>query len=80
MYAGALGDNTIECYVFFFTTLGISADIDERKLALARAREHRLDTACVAVVTAERTIERKAEGKDKLGVALEDDVRYWTRG
>jgi nuclear pore complex protein Nup107 len=57
MYAGALGDNAIERYASFLTTLGLSADIAERKLALARAREHGLDTVRVAVVTAERTIE-----------------------
>jgi nuclear pore complex protein Nup107 len=58
MYAGALGDNAVERYAMFLTSLELSADIAERKLALTRAREHALDTARVATVTAERTIEK----------------------
>jgi nuclear pore complex protein Nup107 len=58
MYAGALGDNAVERYAMFLTSLGISADIEERKLALARARDHGLDTDRVAIATAERTIDK----------------------
>ncbi|KAF8836112.1 nuclear pore protein 84/107 [Paxillus ammoniavirescens] len=61
MYAGALGDNAVERYAMFLTSLDLSADIKERKLALARAREHSLDVHRVAVVTAERTIEKAFE-------------------
>ena len=58
MYAGALGDNAVERYAMFLTSLELSADINERKLALMRAREHGLDMERVAIVAAERTIER----------------------
>ncbi|OJT05441.1 Nucleoporin nup107 [Trametes pubescens] len=58
MYAGALGDNAVERYALFLTSLELSADIDERRLALTRAREHGLDIERVAIVTAERTIEK----------------------
>ncbi|KAI0318304.1 nuclear pore protein 84/107 [Amylostereum chailletii] len=57
MYAGALGDNAVERYALFLTSLELSADVAERRLALTRAREHGLDVERVAVVTAERTIE-----------------------
>ncbi|KAJ7695686.1 nuclear pore protein 84/107 [Mycena rosella] len=43
MYAGALGDNAVERYALFLVSLELSADIDERRLALTRAREHGLD-------------------------------------
>lgn len=56
MYAGALGDNAVERYAMFLTSLELSADIKDRKLVLTRAREHGLDVDRVAVVTAERTI------------------------
>ena len=58
MYAGALGDNAVERYALFLTSLDLSADIKERKLALTRAREHGLDVERVAIVAAERTIEK----------------------
>ncbi|GJE90630.1 nuclear pore complex protein [Phanerochaete sordida] len=58
MYAGALGDNAVERYAMFLTSLELSADISERRLALTRARDHGLDMERVAVVTAERTIEK----------------------
>ncbi|KAF7323271.1 Nuclear pore complex protein [Mycena chlorophos] len=58
MYAGALGDNAVERYALFLVSLELSADIDERRLALQRAREHGLDMNRVAVVTAERTIDK----------------------
>ena len=58
MYAGALGDNAVERYALFLTSLGLSAAPAERRLALTRARAHGLDPARVAIATAERTIER----------------------
>ncbi|KAH9976532.1 nuclear pore protein 84/107 [Russula compacta] len=58
MYAGALGDNAVERYALFLTSLALSADLIERRTALQRAREHGLDVPRVAIVTAERTIER----------------------
>jgi nuclear pore complex protein Nup107 len=58
MYAGALGDNAVERYALFLTSLALSADPAERRTALQRAREHGLDVPRVAIVTAERTIER----------------------
>ncbi|EGO23158.1 hypothetical protein SERLADRAFT_450816 [Serpula lacrymans var. lacrymans S7.9] len=58
MYAGALGDNAVERYAMFLTSLELSADIEERRLALTRARDHGLDINRVAIVTAERTIEK----------------------
>jgi hypothetical protein len=61
MYASALGDNAIERYATFLTSLELSVDIVERKLALKRASEHSLDVARVAVATAEKTIEKAFE-------------------
>jgi nuclear pore complex protein Nup107 len=46
---------------FFLVSLELGADPGERRLALTRAREHGLDMDCVAMVTAERTIERAFE-------------------
>ncbi|KAG2002400.1 nuclear pore complex protein [Coprinopsis cinerea AmutBmut pab1-1] len=61
MYAGALGDNAVERYALFLVSLALTADIGERRLALTRARDHGLDMDRVAIVTAERTIERAFE-------------------
>ncbi|KZT66080.1 hypothetical protein DAEQUDRAFT_813825 [Daedalea quercina L-15889] len=58
LYAGALGDNAIDRYAMFLTSLELSADATERRLALTRAREHGLDMQRVAIATAERTIEK----------------------
>lgn len=58
MYAGALGDNAVERYALFLTSLELSGDASERRLALTRAKDHGLDVERVAVVTAERTIEK----------------------
>ena len=58
MYASALGDNAVERYAMFLTSLELSADKSERRLALTRARDHGLDMTRVAIVTAERSIER----------------------
>ncbi|KAG2341834.1 hypothetical protein BDR05DRAFT_976754 [Suillus weaverae] len=61
MYAGTLGDNTVERYAMFLTSLELTADVNERRLALTRPREHGLDVHKMAVVTAERTIDRAFE-------------------
>ncbi|KAK7682153.1 hypothetical protein QCA50_014740 [Cerrena zonata] len=58
MYAGALGDNAVERYAMFLTSLGISGEKDDRRLALIRAKDHGLDMKKVALVTAERTVEK----------------------
>jgi len=58
MYAGALGDNAVDRYAMFLTSLELTADATERKEALIRARDHGLDMQRVAAVTAERTIEK----------------------
>ena len=58
MYAGALGDNAVERYALFLTSLELTTDATERKSALIRARDHGLDIERVAVVAAERTIEK----------------------
>ena len=64
MYAGALGDNAVERYALFLTSLGIAGDKDDRKLALIRARDHGLDTKKVAMITAERTIDQAFAVRD----------------
>jgi nuclear pore complex protein Nup107 len=61
MYAGALGDNAVERYAMFLTSLELSVNVDERRLALTRARDHGLDMQRVAIATAERTIDRAFE-------------------
>ncbi|KAF9530797.1 nuclear pore complex protein [Crepidotus variabilis] len=58
LYAGALGDNAVERYAAFLVSLALSADYNERQLALTRANEHGLNVERVAIVTAERTIEK----------------------
>ena len=45
-------------------SLALSANFSERRQALARANEHRLNVERVAVVTAERTIEKAFEVQD----------------
>ncbi|KAH9951311.1 nuclear pore protein 84/107 [Amylocystis lapponica] len=58
MYASALGDNAVERYAMFLTSLDLLADEAEREHALKRASDHGLDTHRVAIATAERTIEK----------------------
>lgn len=58
MYAGSLGDNAIDRYAMFLTSLELTADVAERKQALVRARDHGLDIQRVAAAAAERTIEK----------------------
>lgn len=58
IYASALGENAVERYALFLVSLELSANVAERREALWRAKEHGLDVERIAVVTAERTIER----------------------
>ena len=57
MYTGALGQDAIERYAMFLVSLALTADINERRLALTRAGEHGLDMERIAIFTAERTID-----------------------
>jgi nuclear pore complex protein Nup107 len=77
MYAGALGDNAVDRYAMFLTSLELTADDTERKEALVRARDHGLDMQRVAAATAERTIEKVM----KVRAFLPGDHRHlfnWT--
>ncbi|PPR04880.1 hypothetical protein CVT26_012721, partial [Gymnopilus dilepis] len=56
LYAGALGTNAVQRYAAFLVSLGLSADVEERRQALTRANEHGLDVVQVAKTAAERTI------------------------
>ena len=58
MYAGAFGDNTVERYVLFLNPLAFSAEPVKRLMALKCPREHGLDIPHVAILMADRTIER----------------------
>lgn len=57
MYASALGDNAIERYAVFLSGLELTVDIDERRAALKRAKDHNLDVIRVARATADKTME-----------------------
>ena len=57
MYTEALGQNAVKRYAMYLVSLALSADINERRLALTRAREHGLDMKRIAIVTAERIID-----------------------
>ncbi|KAG2120267.1 107-domain-containing protein [Suillus clintonianus] len=61
MYAVPLGDNAVERYAMFLTLLELTADVNDRRLALTRAREHGLDVHKEAVVAAKQTIDRAFE-------------------
>ncbi|KAF9002210.1 107-domain-containing protein [Cyathus striatus] len=61
MYAGALGENAIDRYALFLVSLGLSADIGERRMALTRARDHGLDMERVAIAAAERSVDKAFE-------------------
>jgi nuclear pore complex protein Nup107 len=61
MYASALGDNAVLRFALYLVSLGLSVDISQRRRTLAGAREFGLDTDRVAILTAERTIEKALE-------------------
>ncbi|KAL0562733.1 Nucleoporin nup84, partial [Marasmius crinis-equi] len=61
IYAGALGENAIQRYALFLVSLELSTDVNERRLALTRAKEHGLDMDSVAAATAEMTINKAME-------------------
>ena len=50
----------------FLASLGLSTDVDERRLSLTHAREQGLDMDLVAIATAERTIDKAFEASSKL--------------
>jgi len=75
LYACALGDNAVARYAAFLVSLGLSVDINERRLALTRANEHGLNVERVAIVTAERTIE-KVFGVSII-LLLPDPFLFW---
>lgn len=52
-YAGVLGDNAVARYAAISVPLGLSADINECRLALTRANEHRLNVERVAIAMAD---------------------------
>ena len=70
MYASALGDNAVERYAMFLVSVALSADVVERRLALARAKDHGLDMERVAVATAERTVEKALDVRARCFVAV----------
>jgi len=70
-----LGDNAVARYAAFLVSLGLSVDINERRLALTRANEHGLNVERVAIVTAERTIE-KVFGVSII-LLLPDPFLFW---
>ncbi|KAG7092946.1 hypothetical protein E1B28_009248 [Marasmius oreades] len=61
IYAGALGENAIQRYALFLVSLELSTDVNERRLALTRAKEHGLDMDSVAAAAAEMTINKAME-------------------
>lgn len=75
MYAGALGDNAIERYAMFLTSLDSSIDEKERRLALTRARDHGLDMHRVAIATAERTVEKAFSVRPLKGTVIPERMR-----
>ncbi|KAL5501221.1 NUP84 [Sanghuangporus vaninii] len=70
LYASALGDNAVERYALFLTSLDLSVDIDERRQALLRAQRNTLDMIRVAQVTAEKTLEKAFEMLPRMKVTL----------
>lgn len=58
LYASALGENAIERYALFLTSLDLSVDLSERKAALLRAEKHDLDIVRVAQVAAEKSVKK----------------------
>ena len=82
MYTGALGQDAVERYAMFLVSLALSADIDERRHALSRAREHGLDMERIAIFTAERTIDnafRVSVLKIMFSVCAEKFYRFYQR-
>lgn len=53
-----MGENAVERYALFLTSLDLSVDLDERRSALQRAEKHELNMVRVAQVTAEKTLEK----------------------
>jgi nuclear pore complex protein Nup107 len=78
MYTGALGQDAVERYAMFLVSLALSADIDERRLALTRAREQGLDMERIAIYTAERTIDNafRVSGVENIFVVCAERRLY----
>ncbi|KAG2120265.1 hypothetical protein DEU56DRAFT_918408 [Suillus clintonianus] len=77
MYAVPLGDNAVERYEMFLTSLELIADVNDRRLALTCAREDGLDVHEVAVVAAKLTIDRAFESGQRSG--MERMILRWNR-
>lgn len=61
LYASALGENAVERYALFLTSLDLGTDAAERRAALLRAEKHDLDMVRVAQVTAEKSLDKAFE-------------------
>ncbi len=61
MYASALGENAVERYALFLTSLDNSTTREERRETLRRAEQHDLDMIRVAQATAEKSVEKALE-------------------
>ena len=61
LYAAALGENAIERYALFLTSLDLGVPLDERRAALLRAEKHDLDIVRVAQVAAEKSVKKAQE-------------------
>lgn len=51
----------MERYSLFLVGMDLSSDLEERRVALLRAKEHSLDIVRVAQVTAEKSVEKAFE-------------------
>ncbi|KAI0031297.1 nuclear pore protein 84/107 [Vararia minispora EC-137] len=56
IYAGALGDNAVNRYALFLSSLDLSVNAETRRVTLADAAHHGLDITLVAAETAQLTI------------------------
>lgn len=66
LYASALGENAVERYALFLTSLDLNTDTEERRAALLRAEKHELDMVRVAQVTAEKSLDKAFEVRNSL--------------
>ncbi|EJC99448.1 uncharacterized protein FOMMEDRAFT_148674 [Fomitiporia mediterranea MF3/22] len=70
LYASALGENAVERYALFLTSLDLSVDVNDRRQTLRRAERHGLDIIRVAQVTAEKTLDKAFEELPRMKKAL----------
>lgn len=66
LYASALGENAVERYALFLTSLDLSVELDERRAALLRAEKHELDIVRVAQVAAEKSVKQALDVRPLL--------------